>query len=701
MAQGKYMIGIDTGGTFTDITVLTEAGDMVVDKSPTTPKDFSMGVMDAVAMVAKNMGLSSTDLLSRAVMVKHGSTVATNALINRAVSKVGLITTKGFEDTTLIMRAIGRVAGLSEDEIKHQAAVTKPIPLVPKRFIKGVTERVDFRGEIVIPINLDEAREAIRSLVEDYQVEALAVNFLFGFVNPVHENKIEELVKEMYSKRKILVVLSSRLVPVVREYARSNTTIISASLDATVRTYIDNLKAKLKTGGYKSPLLIMQANGGIAHEEEIAAVGLLESGPCGGMIATKYIADLLGHRMVISTDMGGTSFDVSLLTDGYWHYAREPVVERFHITWPMIDIESIGAGGGTIARFDNATGRLMVGPKSAGAHPGPACYGLGNMEPTVTDADLVLGLIDPDYFLGGRMKLDKSMAEQAIREKIAIPLGLNVIQAAAGIYDIINGHMADLIRKKVIQTGSVPEEHVIYAFGGASPVHAASYSSDLGIKRLYIFPTSAVFSSFGIAIADLIHTRMVSKRFIMPVDPEVLNNTIGEIEKQLYSILSREGFSRNDVEFRLTFYMRYRRQLNELDVKVPSKKFEKQDIKSIMDEFEKKYEEVYGAGSAYPAAGIEIISFSVDAVGLVKKPMARRYEDVGHDVSRALKGTREVYFASGVNQFLKTKIYDFRKLGPGNTIEGPSIIETPLTNVVIPPRSTCQMDVYRNLAISL
>jgi N-methylhydantoinase A len=700
MIRGKYVIGMDTGGTFTDITVLTETGEIFVDKAPTTPKDFSVGVMDAVAVMAKGMGLSAAELLSRAVMVKHGTTVATNALINRAGSKVGLVTTKNFEDTTLIMRAIGRVAGLSEDEIKHQAAATKPVPLVPKRLIKGVTERIDFRGEVVIPINLEEVREAIRSLVEDHHVEAIAVNFLFGFVNPVHENKVEELLREMYGEKKILLVLASRLVPVVREYARSNTTIISAFLDATVRTYINEMKAKLKAGGYKAPLLIMQANGGIAHEEEIAAVGLLESGPCGGMIATKYMADILGHRMVISTDMGGTSFDVSLLTDGYWRYAREPIVERFHITWPMIDIESIGAGGGTIARVDKATGRLMLGPNSAGAHPGPACYGLGK-EPTVTDADLVLGLINPDYFLGGRMNLDKAMAERAIREKIADPLGMDVVQAAAGIYDIINGHMADLIRKKVVETGSIPEEHVIYAFGGAGPVHAASYSSDLGIKTLYVFPTSAVFSSFGITTADIIHTRMVSQRFMMPVDPEVLNHTITKIEEQLYSILSREGFSRNDVEFRLTFYMRYRRQLNELDVKIPHKKYDKQDIKSIMDEFEKKYEEVYGVGSAYPAAGIEIISFSVDAVGRVGKPMVHRFEEAGRDASPALKGTREVYFASGMNQLIDTKIYDFGKLKPGNAIEGPSIIETPFTTVVIPPKTSCRMDVYRNLAISL
>jgi len=411
------------------------------------------------------------------------------------------------------------------------------------------------------------------------------------------------------------------MCPVVREYARSNTVIINAFLGQTVQRYIDRLEAKLTGAGHRRPLLLMQANGGVVHREELTPIGTLGSGPSGGVIASKFVADAMGHTNVITTDMGGTSFDVGLIVDGHWQYLREPVVNRFHITWPMIAIESIGAGGGTIAWIDPVTGRLRVGPKSAAADPGPVAYDAGGTEPTVTDADIVLGLIDPDYFLGGRMRLHKAKAEQAIRDRIAGPLGMDLTEAAAGIYDIINSHMSDLIRKQVVTTGKVPEEFVLYAFWGAGPVHATAFGSELNIGKIYVFPTSAVFSSLGVATADVIHTRSLSYRYMMPVKPAVFNARMAEIEKELARIMAREGFTRSQVRFRRTFYMRYRRQLNELDVEVPVKTYGPADIQRIMAMFERKYEDVYGEGSAYREAGIEVISFQVDAIGRTPKPV--------------------------------------------------------------------------------
>ncbi|MFC1938128.1 hydantoinase/oxoprolinase family protein [Chloroflexota bacterium] len=701
MNQDNYILGIDTGGTFTDVVVMSQSGETWIDKAPTTPRDFSSGVMEAIGTLSRAMGLSVEELLSQCKAVKHGTTVATNALINRDGSKVGLITTKGFEDNTLIMRAIGRVAGLSEEEIKHQSTAVKPIPLVPRGLIKGVTERVDAAGNVVIPMNLEEAKEAIRSLVEDEKVEAIALNFLFGFVNPVHEKKIGELVHEMYPNHNILMSMASELVPVVREYARSNTVIINAFLDAVVRRYIGGLRTKLHAAGYRHPLMIMQASGGIAPEQAVSTISMLQSGPAGGIIGSKYMADVLGHDMVITTDMGGTSFDVGLITHGFWHYSRAPIVERFHVTWPMIDVESVGAGGGTIARVEPVTKALVVGPRSAGADPGPVCYGLGNTEPTVTDADVVLGYLDPDYFLDGRMKLDKSKAEQAIREKIAEPLSMDVVQAAAGIFDIVNAHMADLIRKKVVRTGFAPEEHIIYAFGGAGPAHAAAYASELGVKKLYVFPSSAVFSAFGIAAADIVHTYMTSYRYAMPVDPQKLNKSLSDIEERLYDTLRREGFRRKDIEFRRTLYMRYTRQVNELEVKVPTKRYNQEDIYKIAEEFQKRYEEIYGEGSAYPGAGTEVISFSVDAVANTPKPVISAHKEVGLDPSKAIKGTRKVYFTGGVNAFLDTKIYEYAMLEPGNILDGPSIIETPVTTIVVPPLRCGRVDSYCNIEINL
>jgi len=696
----KYIIGTDTGGTFTDATVLREDGEIFIDKSSTTPHDFSIGVMDAIAVVAKDMGLTMEELLKDAVH-KHGATVATNALITRTGSKVGMITTRGFEDTTLIMRAIGRVAGLTTDAMKHQSTAVKPEPVVPKELIKGVTERIDFSGNVIIPINEEEVREALRSLVEDHEVEAIAVNFLWGFVNPVHEAKIRELIHEMYGDKDLFLSIASELVPVVREYARSNTVILNAFLGKTIRNYTQNLGIKLTELGYKEPLLMMQANGGIGLPEEVSPIGTLGSGPCGGMMASKYMADLMGHKDVITTDMGGTSFDVGLLIDGYWRYAHDPIVERFHITWPMIEIESIGAGGGTLSRVDPVTNRLLVGPKSAGAAPGPVCYDTGGVEPAITDANVILGFLDTDFFLGGRMKLNKAKSEQVMKEKIADPLGMSVIDAAAGIYDIINGNMSDLIRKQVVRTGNIPEEFVIYAFGGAGPVHAAAYGSELGIKNVYIFPTSAVFSAFGISAADVIHTHTTSYRYNMPVDPNILNNRMKEIEEVLFEIMGREGIAREKVQFRRSFYMRYRRQLNELEIHVPFKDYKEQDILDIMDSFEKRYEEVYGEGSAYRQAGIEVISISVDAMGVTSKPKLKTYPAGGEDPATAFKNHREVFFPGKFHQFMDTRIYDYMKLNPGNVIEGPAIIETPITTIVVPPEKSGKMDKYRNIEITL
>jgi len=697
----KYIIGTDTGGTFTDATVLTDKGDIFINKASTTPHDFSLGTIAAVSEVAKTMNISLQDLLKNCGMFKHGSTIATNALITRTGSRVGLITTRGFEDVTLVMRAIGRVAGLNESEIKSQPTCVKPEPIVPRDRIAGVTERVDFQGTVIIPINIEEAKESIRYLIEDQKVEALAINFLWGFVNPVHEKKVLELIKEMYPDKDIYVTVSHELIPVIREYARSNTVIINSFLGKTISRYIKNLNGLLRTNGYDKDLLLMQANGGIVHEGELNPIGTVGSGPSGGIIATKYIADLLKHRNVISTDMGGTSFDVGLLIDGFWRYEREPVVGRFHISWPIIDIESIGAGGGTIAKIDPVTNRLLVGPESAGADPGPICYDIGGDKVTVTDCDLVLGILDPDYFLGGRVKLNKTKALENIKKKIAEPLGMDVVEAAAGVYQIITGHMSDLIRKQVVASGYIPEEFNIYAFGGAGPVHAAAYSSDLGIKKVFIFPTSAVFSSFGIATADIAHTHTQSYRYRMPVDPDRLNKILNEIEDMLYERLSHENVSRETVEFRRIFHMRYRRQLNELPVVVPAKVYNEEDIQEIIKEFNRRFDEVYGAGAGYQEAGVEIISFSIDAVGKMPKPILKTEKSVGKDSSRARKGNREVFFPGFEKKLIKTNIYEYDLLKPGNIVEGPAIVESFVTTVLVPPSVIAEMDVYKNLMLTI
>ncbi|OGP97308.1 MAG: hypothetical protein A2W66_08740 [Deltaproteobacteria bacterium RIFCSPLOWO2_02_56_12] len=700
-AQQQYIVGVDTGGTFTDVVVMGGSGEIWTAKAPTTPDDFSRGVMDALEEAAKVVGVRRGQLLGRTALFKHGSTVATNALITHSGVKVGLIATKGFEDTTEIMRAIGRVDGLSEEEIRHVTWVTKPEPFVPRERILGVRERMDYLGQEIVPLNRRDVMAAIRYLIDEEKVEAIAVSFLHAWANPKHEEEVLSLALEADPSRRVYWSFGSALSLVAGEYARANTAIINSYLGPTVARYLKDLEGKLRDDGLKGLFLIMQGNGGAAHREHVTPIANLQSGPAGGMIASSYVAGLLGHKNVITTDMGGTSFDVGLVTEGYWRYAQEPIVERFRILQPIIDIESIGAGGGTIARVDPDTGRLMVGPKSAGASPGPVCYDAGGEEVTVTDADLVLGIIDPNYFLGGRKKLNKQKAEKTIAEKIARPLKLAVTEAAAGIYDIVNSKMADLIRRQVVRTGYLPEEFVIYAFGGAGAVHAAGFAADLGVKRIYIFSTSPVFSAFGAAAADVIHTRVVSCQYVLPADPEVLNKRLESIERDLHEIMREEGFRRGQLEFRRFFTIRYRRQTAGVELPLAWDRFSPKRLTELQGIFEKKYEELYGVGAGYTKAGIEISEIRVDAVGLVAKPRLKSTRVRRSNIASARKGKREIFFTRPERKRVDTPVYDYALLGAGARVKGPAVIELPFTTTLVPPGFQVTIDDYLNLVMEI
>ncbi len=408
-----WTIGIDIGGTFTDVALISGSGAIHMSKAPTTPHDPADGVMDALARSAQNLQTSLPDLLRSTVRITHGSTIATNALLTRVGAKVGLITTRGFEDTPYIMRAIGRVDGLSGDDVRHVTYLTKPSPLVERSLIRGVPERMDSEGNAVIPLQLGAAKDAADDLIKNEGVEALAVCLLNAWVNPAHEQKILEYVESNYGSM-IYSSYSHRLARVAGEYARMNTVLADCFIGPKVKQYLIHLERKLRKAEFGGIFLLMQGNGGLASPDQCAPVATLQSGPAGGMLAASHMARLLGHQHVLTADMGGTSFDVGLYSDGYWRYASEPVFDRFRILQPIIEIESIGAGGGTIARTDTQLNRLIVGPQSAGADPGPACYGLGGTMPTVTDANVTLGILDPDYFLGGTNPLHPEKAEAVL-----------------------------------------------------------------------------------------------------------------------------------------------------------------------------------------------------------------------------------------------------------------------------------------------
>jgi N-methylhydantoinase A len=695
-SPARYTIGVDIGGTFTDVVVLSGDGEILTSKAPTTPADFSGGVLDAIREAAIALGLELPAFLARTDMIKHGSTVATNALITRRGVTVGFITTRGFEDTTLIMRAVGRVDGLPEEEVRKVTSITKPEPLVPPERIRGVPERIDVEGTVVIPLDRDAARDAVRDLVENAGVDAIAVSLLQSWRNPVHEEAIQAIVEELYPDGRVFCSLGSRLSQVAGEYARANTAIADAFVGPTVRRYLSSLESQLRADGFEGRILVMQGNGGLSSHDGASPISTLQSGPAGGMLASAYMSERLGHRRAVTADMGGTSFDVGVLDGGYWRYADEPIFERFRILQPITDITSIGAGGGTMARVDPDTGRLLVGPESAGARPGPVCYGLGGETPTVTDADLVLGYIDPDYFLGGRRRLDLDRAREAVEARLARPLGLTTVEAAAGVVRIIDSKMSDLIRREVIRSGHLPEDFVLYAFGGASPVHAVGYARDLGVREIIVFPTSPVFSAFGIASADLVHTRLVTRAYPLPMPPQELNSDLDRLEAALSEELGRDGLSEAP-EFRRYLTLQFRRQSTGEEIPLPWDRFTEARIGELPSIFVDHYERRYGKGVAYAEAGLDIAGLRVDAVGPVPKPELRPIE--GDDDGRRSaepKGARKAWFEGG---FVETPVYDEAGLGVGARLSGPAIVESPFTTVVVPPGASLTVDPYRNLVI--
>jgi N-methylhydantoinase A len=691
-----FVIGIDTGGTFTDTVIVDEEGNIFEGKALTDYNDLKSGVLNSLSNAIEKLGLSLEYILKNTLFLGHGTTLGTNAVINRRFAKTGLLTTKGHEDTTLIMKSCGRTDGLSEIEIRHQAVCRKPKPIVPRYLIKGIKERIDCFGEVYSPLDKEHAEKMIDELVKE-GVEAIAISLLWSFANPVHEQELKRLIMKKYPE--IYLSVSSEIAPRIREYSRSMTVIVDAAIGKLMESYINSLNKEFMERGLRYPISIMQAYGGVTSSATARPVSTIDSGPVGGVIGSKYISDVLGYKNVITTDVGGTSFDISVIIDGLWSYAKEPLVNRYRVQIPMIDIHTVGAGGGTIAYIDPATKGLRVGPESAGSNPGPVCYDIGGTNPTVTDADLILGYLNPDYFFEGKMKLNKEKAIRCMKEKIAVPLGLDHIKASAGIYHIINMFMADNLRHAIIENGYDPRDFVLFAYGGNGPMHAASYGRELGVKKIYILPQASVFSAFGIASSDVVRTYKTTEIYMMPVNSSIINNRFEEMEEIAIKEMEREGFDKGKVILERELDMRYGRQVHEVSIGIKSGYINHDDIVDICNNWEKKYESIFGKGSGYKEAGIQVVAFGLTAISKTVKPVIRKanYDPV-KDPSSALKGYREAYFLD-FNDFVKTKIYDYNLLKYGNVIDGPAIIEAPTTTIIILPGQKSYMDEYFNVVI--
>lgn len=660
-----YTIGVDVGGTYTDLVATDESGRTVFAKSPSTPEDQSLGVMKGLEELARRLGVTRAEMLANTDRFVHGTTVATNALLERKGAKVALLTTEGHRDV-LEMRE-----GLKPD--RYDLRSPPPEPLVPRERRLGVRERMKADGSAAIPLDVSSLDDAIDAAKQS-GANSIAVCFLHAYLNPAHELAAVERLREAMPGT--TVSRSSDVLPQIKEYERVSTTVVNAYVEPVVRRYLTNLEARLLDAGFKGSLFIVLSHGGMAPVEEASrlAAGTVLSGPAGGVSGGRRCAELLGIGDLVPFDMGGTSTDISLIADGQASLSADGMLAGQRIALRSLDIASIAAGGGSIANVD-AAGTLRVGPESAGSVPGPACYGNGGTAATVTDANVVLGYLDASAFMGGARPLNRAAAEAAV-DRVAASLGLSRLEAAAGIYRIINLKMADGIRLMTLRRGVDPRKFALLSFGGAAGLHAAEVARELEIKRIIVPTVASVLSAWGMLTSDLRYevsrTHYGAGGRITADEVRVL---FGELAQRADSRL-RSWFN-GPIHIERSAEMRYGEQIFEIDVSLDGLDL---NSPSLVDEiearFHRRHEELYTYAS--PGQEVVFVNARVAAVGEVVR---RDEEGKAGAQSSACKptGMRKAFFGSERD----IPVYAFDKLQPGHSLEGPAIIEAETTTVLV------------------
>ena len=694
----RFRLGVDIGGTFTDAVLLSEAsGETRIAKVPSTPADPSRGFLDAVERILGDAGVAP-DAVSYLV---HGTTVATNSLIEGKTPRTAFITTEGFRD----MLEIGRQVRPTLYDVHFE----KPRPLVPRDLCFEVRERLDAGGRELAP--LDEAAvHGIAGTLAEKEVVSVAVCLLHAYLNPVHERRIGELLRAHDDG--LVISLSSEVCPEFREYFRASTTIINACVRPVLARYLRDIEHRLRDRGMTAELLIMQSSGGVLTFETGAEkpAYMVESGPAAGVIVANYVAGALGHANAISFDMGGTTAKVGLILDGRPSITKEYEVgaqanpgvgqaraSGYPIRTPVIDLVEIGAGGGSIAWVDPG-GILRVGPRSAGADPGPICYGQGGEEPTITDANLVLGRLDPAYFLGGEMGLSVDAARDGIARRCAGPMNLDTVACAHGIVEIANAAMTNALRVMTVQRGYDPRDLVMVAFGGAGPLHANRLCAEMKIGLLIVPPSPGTASALGLLVTDLKHE--FSRTRIMEEgaeDLDEINRVFASMEAEGRAVLQREGLADESIAFVRQVEMRYAGQSHELAIDFPAGEATAGTLAGLRERFHTEHDRSYGHG--YPEEPTELVNFRLSALGSIRKPRLREVAPQSGPVSEARKGTRQVCF-DAAGGFVPTPIYDRRRLAAGHRLDGPAVVEETDSTTLVLPGYTVAVDRYANLLIS-
>ena len=694
----RYRLGVDIGGTFTDATLINETtGEIRVGKVPSTPQDPSHGFMEATHRILREAAVSPDEV----GYVVHGTTVATNSIIEGKVARTGFVTTDGFRDLLEIQRQIRPSL--------YDLQFEKPRPLTPRYLCFGVPERLDAQGNVLTPLDESAVRNVAEQLRQE-NVESIAVCFLHSYINPNHEKRTGEILRETLPDT--IISLSSEVAPEFREYFRASTTVINASIRPVVGRYLQSIEARLRAEGLEAELLVMQSSGGVftfaAASEK--PVFMVESGPAAGVIAATYLGTTLGYPDVISFDMGGTTAKAGLIQNGTPRITKDYEVGAaaqtgvgasrgagYPIRTPVIDLVEIGAGGGSIAWVDSG-GVLRVGPQSAGADPGPVCYGAGGTEPTITDANLVLGRLNPSFFLGGEIELDVETARQAIQEKCADPLSLDVVEAAHGIVEIANAAMVNALRLVSVQRGYDPRDFVLTAFGGAGPVHANRLAAEIDVPTTIIPMSPGTTSAMGLLVTDLKHDYSTTLiQHVDQLDAVAVEETYQELEAQGDASLEREEVRQEDISFLRQVDMRYVGQSYELTVPLPAERLDASKIAHVLEQFHIEHDRAYGYSA--PTEPVEFVNLRLTAIGKIAKPRLRELEGNNTDIAAAQKATRSVYFAER-DGYVECPIYDRYLLGPSCVLTGPAIVEEIDSTTVIHPGYRAQVDRFGNLILT-
>ena len=684
-------IGIDVGGTFTDFLLMLDDRSSEIYKTLSTPDDPSVATMRGIEEMAKAHGRPTVDFLKDVDLIVHGTTVTTNAVLTRTGAKTGLLTTAGVRDALEMRR------GIREEQYNNRFQNVAPLAARDLRI--PVAERVGAEGEVLTPLDPASVEEGIETFRRE-KVEAAAICFLNAFANPAHEaeaaTRLREALPDLY------LTVSSEFLPSIRFYDRISTVVLNSYVGPILARYLDALARRLSDVAFEGVLLIMQSNGGVtspAVARDAASTTLL-SGPAGGPVAGVTYAGAQGWSDCITMDMGGTSFDAALMKDRRPFVTTAGEIDRLRLALPMLNVVTIGAGGGSIGWLDEG-GLLRMGPQSAGAKPGPACYGLGGGEPTCTDADLLLGYLDPDYFAGGKMKLDVGKAREAVSTRIAGRMGSSVEEAAAGMYDVINTNMAAAVRELAVKHGQDPRDFPLLVAGGAGPNHAARIALELECPVLIVPRESSIFCAAGMLMSDLKHNfvRTYAVR-LDRADRETFRDLFARMREEGRRFLEAERVSLERTAFVHQLDLRYLNQYHEVTVEIPAEEADRGDFEAMAARFHPEHDRLFGYSLEEEGTPVELINIRLQVIGRTEKPGFAEQSPAGESPDAAKKGSRRAWLP-GEKRFADVDVYDAFALRHGNRVRGPAILEQVNTTTFVTPEFDVLVDRFGSYTLHL